>query len=217
VYIVLLGPPGAGKGTQAAILAKKMGLAHISSGDIFRQAIEKGDKLGMIAKDYMERGILVPDEITINLVLERLRSLKDGAVFDGFPRNLKQAEALDEGLAKEGKALDWAIYLFVPLSEITRRLNVRWVCQNCQKPYSSEEAITMVKCSVCGGELRQRADDRPEVVEKRYQVYLDETTPLLDYYSRQGKLLTIDGSGSVDEVGRLIEEALTRRDFDGNS
>lgn len=216
MYIVLLGPPGAGKGTQAAILAKKMGLAHISSGDIFRQAAERGEELGMKAKAYMESGNLVPDEITINLVLEHLRNVGNGAVLDGFPRNLKQAEALDRGLGKEGKSVDWAVYLEVPEAETTRRLSGRWVCKHCQKPYSAEEVEDLAGCSVCGGELYQRADDRPEVAEKRYKVYLSETIPLLEYYSRQGRLLTVDGLGDIDKVSRMIEEKIRNEEPSAN-
>ena len=209
MYTVFLGAPGAGKGTQAAVVAKELNLAHIASGDLFRQALAEGTELGVKAKSYMEKGILVPDEITIQMILERI-SAPDcalGVIFDGFPRNLKQAEALDEALAERGKAIDKVVYIKVSEEELVSRLSGRWICRSCQTPYHAVNSPPLVqgKCDKCGGELYQRADDTVETVKKRLEVYFAETVPLADYYARAGKLLEVDGQGSVDEVkGRIV-------------
>jgi len=213
-YIVFLGAPGAGKGTQAAIVAQELKLAHIATGDLFRQAQEQGTDLAMKAKSYMEKGMLVPDEITIQMVLERISApdCEGGAIFDGFPRNLKQAEALDEALTGKGKAVDKVVYIKVSEEELLKRLSGRWICRKCQTPYHAETSPPKVwgKCDKCGGELYQRPDDTVETVKKRLEVYFNETASLIDYYTQAGKLAEVDGEGSVDEVGRRVLESLGR-------
>jgi len=212
VYIILLGAPGAGKGTQAVYVARQLNLVHIATGDLFRQAIEEGTELGMQAKYYMERGILGPDEITIGMVLERMSApdCKSGVVFDGFPRNLVQAKALDKALAKQAKIIDMVVYIKVSEKELLRRLSGRWICRDCQTPYHAVNSPPKVrgKCDRCGGELYQRPDDTEETVKKRLEVYFTETAPLIDYYTRLGKLKAVDGEGSIDKVGEKIIAAL---------
>jgi adenylate kinase len=209
VYIIFLGAPGAGKGTQAINVAGELGLVHIASGDLFRQALEKGTELGIKAKSYMERGVLVPNQITIGMVLERLSALdgKRGAILDGFPRNLEQAEALDKALAKQGDAVDKIIYIKVSEAELLKRLSGRWICRRCQTPYHIVNSPPKVRgrCDKCGGELYQRPDDTEESIKKRLEVYFAETVPLIDYYNRVGKLREVDGEGAENEVaGRII-------------
>jgi len=214
VYIVLLGAPGVGKGTQAAKVAQRLNLVHIASGDLFRQAIEQGTELGKQAKSYVERGVLSPDKITIAMILERISApdYQLGVAFDGFPRNLKQAKALDEALGRQAKAIDKVVYIKVSEAELLRRLGGRWVCRVCQTPYHSENSPPRVWgiCDRCGGELYQRPDDTTETVKKRLEVYFAETAPLIDYYTRQGKLLQVDGEGSIDEVGKRVVAALSK-------
>ena len=212
LHIIFLGAPGAGKGTQAASIANELNLAYIASGDLFRQALEQGTALGMKAKSYMEKGALVPDEITVQMVLERMSATdcEHGVIFDGFPRNLNQAEALDKTLARQGKTIDKVVYIKAGEEELLRRLSGRWICRNCQTPYHMVNSPPRVrgKCDRCGGELYQRPDDTVKTAKKRLQVYFAETAPLIDYYTRAGKLLDIDGEGSVDEVGKRIVIAL---------
>ncbi len=214
MYIIFLGAPGAGKGTQAANAARKLELTHIASGDLFRQAIERETKLGIQAKSYMEKGMLVPDEITIKMVMERLSTpdCRAGALLDGFPRNLNQAEALDKALALQGKAIDKAIYIKVSEDELLRRLSGRRICRKCQTPYHITESPPRVagKCDKCGGELYQRPDDKVETVKKRLKVYFAETAPLIGYYAQANKLLEIDGEGEVEKVNQRIMAALHR-------
>jgi adenylate kinase len=212
VYIVFLGAPGAGKGTQAAGVARKLKLDYIATGDLFRQAQERGTELGLAAKGYMEKGVLVPDQITIDMVLERLSAPDSGggAVLDGFPRNLKQAEALDKALARQGKAIDKVVYIKVSEAEVLKRLSGRRVCRLCQAPYHVTDSPPKVegRCDKCGGELYQRPDDTEESIKKRLEVYSKETAPLIDYYRRQGRLLEIAGEGGVKAVGERIVAAL---------
>jgi len=212
VYIILVGAPGAGKGTQAARVAQELKLVHIATGDLFRQSLEKETELAKQAKSYMEKGMLVPDEITIQMVLERISApdCENGVVFDGFPRNLKQAEALDKAMAELSKAIDKVVYIKVPEEELLERLSGRWICRQCQAPYHAVNSPPKVrgKCDRCGGELYQRADDVEETIKKRLQVYFAETAPIIDYYARDGKLLEVEGKGSVDEVGTRMVEAL---------
>ena len=214
MYIILLGAPGAGKGTQAAYVAQKLKVAHIATGDLFRQAIERGTELGRQAKYYMEKGILSPDELTIQMVLERLSApdSKSGVVFDGFPRNLKQAEALDRALAQQAKAIDRVVYIKVSEEELLRRLSGRLICRNCQMPYHATDSPPKVwgECDKCGGELYQRPDDNVETVKKRLDVYFVETAPLISYYAKSEKLIEIDGEGSVAEVGERVITALKK-------
>jgi len=215
MYIILLGAPGAGKGTQAIYVAGKLNLVHIATGDLFRQAIEQGTELGIQAKAYMEKGILGPDEITIRMVFERMSNpdCESGVVFDGFPRNLKQARALDEALAKQAKAIDIVVYIKVSEEELLKRLSGRWICRDCQTPYHAVNSPPKVwgRCNQCGAELYQRPDDADETVKKRLRVYFTETAPLIDYYTRLGKLMEVDGEGSIDEVGKRIIAALHRK------
>jgi adenylate kinase len=212
VYIIFLGAPGSGKGTQAAYVAQELNLVHIASGDLFRQAVEQGTELGMQVKSYMERGVLVPDQVTIQVVLERISApdCEPGVVFDGFPRNLKQAEALDKALVQKAKVIDRVVYIRVPEEELVKRLSGRWVCRNCQTPYHAIDSPPKVwgRCDKCGSELYQRPDDTVEVVKKRLEVYFAQTAPLIGYYNRSGKLLETDGKGSVAEVGERIIAAL---------
>jgi adenylate kinase len=212
VYIIFIGAPGAGKGTQAASVARELGLVHIATGDLFRQALEEGSKLGIKAKSYMERGELVPDQLTTAMVLEQLKApdSKGGVILDGFPRNREQAEALDKALAQQGKAVDKVIYIKVSQEELMKRLGGRWICRQCQTPYHITSSPPRVwgKCDKCGGELYQRPDDSEEAIKKRLKVYFAETAPLIDYYRRAGKLLEVDGEGEVAEVARRMTTAL---------
>ena len=212
--IIFLGAPGAGKGTQAAKVAQEVKLVPIASGDLFRQAQEQGTELAQQARSYMEQGMLVPDDITIRMVLERISAADctAGVIFDGFPRNLKQAEALDKALAEQGKAIDAVVYIKVSEEELLERLSGRWICRQCQAPYHTVSSPPRVagRCDRCGGELYQRPDDTLETVKKRLEVYFAETVPLIDYYTRAGKLLTVDGEGDIDEVEKRILVALRR-------
>lgn len=207
-YLVFLGAPGAGKGTQAAKVAKALKLGHMATGDLFRQALELGAPLALQARSYLEKGALVPDEITIPMVLEHISAPKfaGGVVFDGFPRNLKQAEALDKALEEKGKTIDRVIYLKVSEEELLKRLGGRWICRQCQTPYHAVDSPPRVKgkCDKCGGELYQRPDDTVATIKKRLEVYFAETASLIDYYAQEGKLCEVDGTGSVDEVGKRI-------------
>jgi adenylate kinase len=213
VYIILLGAPGAGKGTQAVMLSEKLKLVQVASGDLFRQALRDETELGLKAKEYMDKGQLVPDEITIQMVMERLAApdCRNGAILDGFPRNLSQAEALDKELENQSKMIDKVVYIKVSEGELMKRLGGRWICRNCQTPYHEVDSPPKVAgvCDRCGGELYQRDDDNEETIKKRLKVYFAETSPLIDYYDRAGKLLEIDGEGSTDEVNRRIAAALS--------
>jgi adenylate kinase len=212
MYIILLGAPGAGKGTQAVMLVEKLKLVQVASGDLFRKALQQKTDLGMKAKSYMDRGQLVPDEITIQMVLERLAApdVKSGAILDGFPRNIKQAEALDKALAKLSKKIDKVVYIKVGEKELIKRLGGRWICRQCQAPYHEVDSPPKVKgkCDRCGGELYQRDDDKAETVKKRLEVYFKETAPLIDYFKKAGKLLEINGEGTTDAINQRIMAAL---------
>jgi adenylate kinase len=212
INIVFLGAPGAGKGTQAANVARELDLAHIATGDLFRQAQSQDTELARQAKYYMEKGQLVPDEITIKMVLERIAEpdCANGVIFDGFPRNLNQAETLDKALTDRGKAVNKVVYIKVAEQELMKRLTGRWICRKCQAPYHEVSSPPKVEgiCDRCGGELYQRADDKEETIKERLQVYFNETAALIDYYSREGKLLEIDGEGRVEEVSQRITASL---------
>jgi adenylate kinase len=208
MYVIFLGAPGAGKGTQAAEVAKSLKLAHIATGDMFREAQKKGTALGTKAKEYMEKGQLVPDEITVAMLLERIAApdCHAGVIFDGFPRTLAQAEALDGALAKQGKAIDRVVYIKVAEEELLTRLGGRWICRQCQTPYHEVSSPPKVKgkCDKCSGELYQRDDDKPATVKERLKVYFAQTAPLIDYYKKAGKLAEVNGVGSVDGVRKAI-------------
>jgi len=206
--IILLGAPGAGKGTQAAFISKRLDIPHIASGDLFREAQNSGTELGLLAKSYMEEGRLVPDEITVAVILERIAApdCQSGYVLDGFPRTLGQAKALDRALADMNNAIGKVVYIRVSNDKLLQRLSGRWVCRNCQAPYHMVDSPPKIagKCDYCGGELYQRPDDAEEVVEKRLKVFLDQTAPVIDYYRTSGKLVEVDGEGRVEEVARSI-------------
>jgi adenylate kinase len=212
MFLVFLGAPGAGKGTQAAIISQKLALAHIASGDLFRQAVDKGTELGKLVKSYMDKGALVPDEVTIQLISERLNELdcRSGCIFDGFPRTIEQARALDRMLASRGEAICEAIYIEVAERELLKRLSGRWICRKCQTPYHEVTSPPKVRniCDKCGGELYQRPDDTEETVKKRLKIYFSQTIPVLDYYQEKGKLFTVDGNLGIEEVSEKIINAL---------
>lgn len=217
MYIIILGAPGSGKGTQAVNVAKELNLMHIGSGDLFRQAMERDDGLSATVKSYMNKGILVPDEITIKMILQRLivDDNKDGIVLDGFPRNLKQAKALDEALTKQKKALDGAIYIKVSEKELIRRLENRWLCRQCQTPNQSENNTSRGdgRCKNCGGEIYQRIDDNAETINKRLAVYYRETIPVIEYYRKKDKLLEVDGEDDIEVITARITDILSRHEF----
>ena len=211
LVLILIGPPGTGKGTQAKVIAEKLGLAHISTGDMFREAAAKGTPLGLKAKAYMEHGDLVPDEVTIGMIEERIQQpdATRGALFDGFPRTLEQARALDAALARLGRAVDLALHITVSDDEIIRRLSGRWLCKNCGEIYhdSTRPPRQAGVCDACGGALYQREDDKPEVARQR----LEKQRPpaeLLAYYRDQSKLVDVDGEQTVEAVTRDLVAAI---------
>jgi len=209
-YIVLLGPPGAGKGTQAQVLAEKTGLAHISSGDIFRENLKNQTDLGKMAQGYMNRGELVPDDVTIGMIRERLNrpDCASGAILDGFPRTPAQAEALSQMLSEMNGKVVSVPYIAVPAEVLIERLSGRWTCRTCGKVYHSiyNPPKQAGKCDDDGGELYQREDDQPATVEKRIKVYLEQTSPLIEHYRQSGLLVEIDGTQPIEEVtSRLLE------------
>ena len=210
--VILLGPPGAGKGTQAARVSDKLGVTRVSSGDLFREHQRIDTELGRLARSYMERGALVPDEVTIKMVMEWIRDPQQaqGYVIDGFPRTLAQAEALDSELAGSD-GIDKVLYISVSHDELIRRLTGRLICRQCQTPYHMQFSppVEPGKCDKCGGELYQRVDDMPEAVQKRIEVYTNETEPLVQYYRQKGKLVEINGEGSIEEVGQALIEAVS--------
>ena len=210
--IVMLGAPGAGKGTQAKMIASKYQVPHISTGDIFRANIKNGTELGKKAKEYMDQGLLVPDELTVDLVIDRLSQddCKKGYIMDGFPRTIPQAEALDAALAKRGEKMDFAIDVDVPDENIISRMSGRRACTGCGATYHivynpSKKGDT---CEVCGETLILRDDDKPETVQKRLIVYHDQTQPLIDYYTGQNILKTVDGTQDMNDVFAAITEIL---------
>ena len=209
MYVILFGAPGAGKVTQAAILAEKTGLVHITTGELFREAIRQETELGKQAKPYYERGQLVPDHLTIAMLLERLSEgdCAGGCLLDGFPRTLEQATALDEALAQDGKAIDRVLYIQVSENELMSRLSGRWNCRQCGGVYHErfQPPRQAGRCDQCGGELYQREDDRPETVRRRLGVYFQQTAPLIEYYRSRGKLVEIDGGKSVEEVAEELQ------------
>ena len=202
--IIMLGAPGAGKGTQAKQIAEKYTIPHISTGDIFRANNKNGTELGKKAKTYMDQGLLVPDELTCDLVVDRIKQddCKNGFILDGFPRTIPQAEALDAALSKMGEKMDYAIDVDVPDENIVRRMGGRRVCLNCGATYHIVSIPTKVEgiCDKCGSEVVLRDDDKPETVQKRLSVYHEQTQPLIDYYNRQGILKTVNGTRPLEEV-----------------
>ncbi|MEU8871742.1 adenylate kinase [Streptomyces javensis] len=214
--IVLVGPPGAGKGTQAAYLAEKLSIPHISTGDLFRANISQGTPLGKQAQEYMRAGQLVPDEVTIGMAEDRLdqEDAQQGFLLDGFPRNQIQAEALDTYLAQRGVSLDAVLDLEVPESEVIKRIAGRRTCRNDSSHTFHVEykrPKTPGVCDVCGGELYQREDDSEETVRKRLEVYHRETEPIIDYYKAKGLVVTISALGKVSEVTQRAMDALAAK------
>ena len=210
--IIMLGAPGAGKGTQAKQIAAKYQIPHISTGDIFRANIKNGTELGKKAKEYMDQGLLVPDELTCDLVMDRISQddCVNGFVLDGFPRTIPQAEALDAALAKIDAKMDFAIDVDVPDSHIVNRMSGRRACLNCGATYHITAIPPKVEgiCDTCGKELVLRDDDKPETVQKRLDVYHDQTQPLIDYYQKQGILKSVDGTMPMEDVFAGIVEIL---------
>lgn len=212
MIVVLMGPPGAGKGTQAARLAERLAVAHVASGDLFREAVAAGTPLGIQAQTYMDRGELVPDDVVVQMVLERLArpDCRRGVILDGFPRTAAQAEALAAALAVQGRRVEAALLIEVPDAAILERMTGRRICRQCQAPYHVKfnPPARPGVCDRCGGELYQRDDDREETVRKRLEVYRAQTLPLVAYYRAQGVLHEIDGLGGLDEVTAWLLAAL---------
>lgn len=206
--IIMLGAPGAGKGTQAKRIAEKYGIPHISTGDIFRANIKNGTDLGKKAKEYMDKGALVPDELTCDLVMDRIQQedCKNGFVLDGFPRTIPQAEALDEALGKISEKMDYAIDVDVPDENIVNRMGGRRACLSCGATYHIEFNPTKVDgvCDACGAKTVLRDDDKPETVQNRLKVYHEQTQPLIDYYKKQDILKSVDGTQPMDAVFNAI-------------
>ena len=206
--IIMLGAPGAGKGTQAKMIADKYGVPHVSTGDIFRANIKNGTELGMEAKKYMDQGLLVPDELTVKILLDRVSQpdCKNGYVLDGFPRTIPQAEVLDKALAELGESIDYAIDVDVPDENIVKRMSGRRACVSCGATYHvvhvppKKEGI----CDRCGSELILRDDDKPETVKNRLDVYHKQTQPLIDFYTKKGVLKTVDGTVDMQDVFKAI-------------
>ena len=202
--IIMLGAPGAGKGTQAKMIADKYQVPHISTGDIFRANIKNGTELGKKAKEFMDKGQLVPDELTVEILLDRVAQddCKNGYVLDGFPRTIPQADVLDKELTKLGDKVDYAINVDVPDENIIRRMSGRRACLKCGATYHIEHIPPKQEgiCDTCGSELVQRDDDKPETVKNRLSVYHEQTQPLIDYYTKKNILKTVDGTKDMQEV-----------------
>jgi adenylate kinase len=213
-YVVLLGPPASGKGTQAAQLREALKLPHIASGDLFRENLKKQTELGLKARGYMDRGELVPDDITIAMVMERLGrpDCAGGALLDGFPRTIAQAEALDQALAAQGRKISVVPYIAVPDEVLIERVSGRRLCRVCGESYHVRFNPPQQPgvCDNDGGELYQRDDDRPETVRKRLKVYWEQTSPLIGYYRHQGVLVEINGDQSIGQVQAELRAALAQ-------
>lgn len=206
--IIMLGAPGAGKGTQAKMIADKYKIPHISTGDIFRMNIKNGTELGMEAKKYMDQGLLVPDELTVRILLDRVakEDCKDGYVLDGFPRTIPQAEVLEDALDKLGDQIDYAINVEVPDEHIIRRMGGRRACLSCGATYHIEHVPPKKEgvCDQCGQELVLRDDDKPETVKNRLRVYQEQTQPLIDFYTKRNVLKSVDGTQDMQDVFHAI-------------
>ena len=211
--LILLGPPGAGKGTQASSIVAEYGITHISTGDIFRHNIKNETELGKKVKSYLDNGQLVPDELTIDLVWDRLSNddCKNGFLLDGFPRTINQAEALQKGLEERGLKLDKVINIDVDKNILVKRLSGRRVCKNCGETYHIDNKPTLKDgvCDKCSGEVIQRADDNEKTVLDRIEVYEKQTFPLIDFYKNLGLILTVDGTLSIEDVFSQIKESLS--------
>ena len=213
--IIFLGPPGAGKGTQAKVLVEKYGIPQISTGDMLREHVAKGTELGLKAKEYMEKGQLVPDEIILGMVKERLSQddAQKGFILDGFPRTVAQAEALDKILDEMGRKIEYVLALIVPDEELVTRLTGRRTCKNCGMMYHIKFKPPKVegKCDACGGELYQRPDDNEETVRNRLKVYHEQTAPLIEYYRKKGVLFEVDGNKSIEEITQQLINILEKK------
>lgn len=210
--IIMLGAPGAGKGTQAKMIAEKYGVPHVSTGDIFRANIKEGTELGKEAKQYMDQGLLVPDELTVKILLDRVAKddCKNGYVLDGFPRTIPQAEVLDKALNELGDRIDYAIDVDVPDENIVKRMGGRRACLTCGATYHIEHVPPKKEgiCDKCGSELVLRDDDKPETVKNRLSVYHEQTQPLIDFYTEKGVLRTVDGTQDMKDVFAAIVKIL---------
>lgn len=211
--IIMLGAPGAGKGTQAKMIAEKYGIPHISTGDIFRSNIKDGTELGMEAKKYMDQGLLVPDELTVKILLDRVAraDCRNGYVLDGFPRTIPQAEVLDQALEKIGDQIDFAVNVSVPDENIVKRMSGRRACVGCGATYHIEHIPPKKEgiCDTCGMELILREDDKPETVQNRLNVYHSQTQPLIEFYQKKGILQTVDGTVDMKAVFDAIVAILS--------
>ena len=215
MYIILVGAQGSGKGTQAELLSQTLGVPHIASGDLFRKAIDEKTKLGIKAKTYIDRGELVPDDLTVTMVVKRLEEpdCLQGVLFDGFPRTVAQAEVLDRGLQEVRKQIDLAIYLQVPREELLKRLAGRYICRANQHVYNMNTHPPKVAgiCDIDGSELYQRSDDTGEAVQKRLDIFFNETIRLLDFYGNQNKLVEVDGNQDIDQVQQSLLSVIRTR------
>ncbi|MGC9333190.1 MAG: adenylate kinase [Anaerolineae bacterium] len=212
LFVVLLGAPGAGKGTQAERLSENLGIPQVSTGDLFRENLKKETELGLLAKQYMERGELVPDEVTVAMVRERLSrpDAAKGAILDGFPRTIPQAEALEGLLHDMGTGLDLVPYIEVPEDMLLARLAGRWTCRRCGAMYHELYSPPQEPgvCDKCGGELYQRPDDTPETQKHRIKVYFEQTAPLIDYYRDKGLLVEVDGRPGIEEIQAALVDII---------
>ena len=212
MYLILLGAPGAGKGTQAERLVERCGLVHVASGDLFRQNIAQGTPLGQQAKTYVEQGLLVPDDLTVAMVMERLArpDCQAAVLLDGFPRTVAQAEALQAALARQNQRLDAVLYIKVPTEALLNRLSGRLLCRQCQTVYHTLFNPPKVPgvCDACGGELYQRVDDSRETAQRRLDVYFTQTTPLIEHYRKLGLLREINGDQDIPAVGAELVKAI---------
>ncbi|MBN1164794.1 MAG: adenylate kinase [Candidatus Krumholzibacteriota bacterium] len=209
-HLIILGPPGAGKGTQAVKLARELGLKHLSTGDLLREAISRGTELGRRAEDFLERGVLVPDGIIIDLIADELLSLKDGWILDGFPRTLPQAEALTEMLSRNGESIDFVLQIEVDPEIVVKRSVNRRICNSCGALYNlSTLKENEGSCEKCGGKLVRRVDDEEDTIRHRLEVYKEQTAPVVDYYRRNGEVITVDGAGEINEITAEFIRAIT--------
>ncbi len=212
-HIILVGAPGAGKGTQATVLSEMLGIPHVSSGDLFRDNLKRKTPLGLQAKGYMEKGELVPDDVTVAMVRDRLSQPdcnEKGAILDGFPRTVEQARSLDKVLEQDGKKIDTVVYIQVSEKELVERLTGRRICRNCQAVYHTifNPPKADGKCDACGGELYQRADDQPETVKNRLTVYFEQTMPLIDFYQKKNLLEAVDGQQDIETVRSALLDVI---------
>jgi adenylate kinase len=218
-YVIIVGPQGAGKGTQAAAVAPQLGLEHVATGDLFRAILKSDSELGDEVRQYYDQGALVPDDLTIRVLFAHIEQLQTehpsltGVMLDGFPRNSAQAEALDSALAERGESISAVVLVDVPRDELMKRLTGRLICSECGTTYHREfnPPESNNACDKCGGELYQRSDDTPEAVEKRLGIYYEQTEPILEHYREQGALISIDGNREIDKVTVDILDSLKAR------